>query len=348
MKKVCLLITTVLLIFLSSCASTEQPNNESSKIDAVQESLSVSDEVTHQTTLPTTIDGVTITWHSNISGTLDDNTFIQDGVDQNIMLTAVLEYNDITRYKYFDVTILLDPNLVTVPDPDDTVYSGYYAGLGEVTDDNLKQFLHDLIDDHIVLDYDALWNALANSDEDPLNPDNIILFYSAESRSEDLHGGDQDDWNREHVWPKSHGNFDNDDVMGSDMHHIRPTDVSVNGYRGNLDFDIGGTLVNETTDCFKDGDSFEPRDEVKGDVARMIFYMAVRYEGDIAQEIDLEVNDRVSNTGPYVGKLSILLAWHEADPVDAFERNRNDVIFSYQGNRNPFVDYPELVTRIFK
>jgi endonuclease I len=87
---------------------------------------------------------------------------------------------------------------------------------------------------------------------------------------------------------------------------------------------------------------------VKGDVARMIFYMAVRYEGNDGH-VDLEINNSVSNgSQPYMGKLSVLKQWSQLDPPDAFERNRNQVIFDrFQHNRNPFIDHPEWVTSIW-
>ena len=94
---------------------------------------------------------------------------------------------------------------------------------------------------------------------------------------------------------------------------------------------------------------FEPRDEVKGDVARMLFYMAVRYEG-YDEYLDLELNENIldrSDISPFHGKLSLLLEWNLLDPVDDFERQRNEVIFGYQGNRNPFIDYPEFANMIF-
>ncbi len=80
----------------------------------------------------------------------------------------------------------------------------------------------------------------------------------------------------------------------------------------------------------------------------MLFYMAVRYEGTDSYP-DLELNDQVNNgSAPYHGKLSVLLEWHEADPVDDFERHRNEVIYSqFQHNRNPFIDHPEWVAEIW-
>jgi len=98
-----------------------------------------------------------------------------------------------------------------------------------------------------------------------------------------------------------------------------------------------------------DDDSFEPRDQVKGDVARMILYMSVRYEGGEGYP-DLEPNDKVDNgSQPYMGRLSVLKKWNDEDPPDAFEKKRNQVIYDdFQHNRNPFIDHPEWVADIWK
>jgi len=128
---------------------------------------------------------------------------------------------------------------------------------------------------------------------------------------------------------------------------MKPEDASVNADRGNKDFDNGGVQHPEATGCYWDDDSWEPRDEVKGDVARMIFYMSVRYEGDNG-ELDLEVVDWVNSApDPEHGKFSALYQWHQDDPPDAFEMNRNNVIYSYQDNRNPFIDHPEYLILIY-
>ncbi len=176
----------------------------------------------------------------------------------------------------------------------------------------------------------------------------MILLYSGKSRSKTLNGGDLGDWNREHVWAKSHGDFGTSTGPGTDLHHLRPADVQVNSIRGNKDFDWGGSAVSGAPGNYTDADSFEPRDAVKGDVARMILYMAVRYEGDDYWP-DLEPNNSVSNgSAPYHGRLSVLKQWNELDPPDAFEKRRNEVIYqSYQGNRNPFIDHPEWVEAIW-
>lgn len=225
---------------------------------------------------------------------------------------------------------------------------GYYDDATGLTGNELKDALHDIIKNHDEPSYNDLRDfILKESDEDPENPNNVILLYSGISRPKSMFGGNLGDWNREHVWAKSHGDFGNNPPSGTDAHHIRPTDVQINSIRGNLDFDMGGSPVSGAPGCYKDGDSFEPRNEVKGDVARMIFYMDVRYEGGNG-ELDLTVVDAVNTApAPEHGKLPILLEWHQQDPPDDFERNRNDVVYSYQDNRNPFIDHPEFVENIW-
>ncbi|WP_255298598.1 endonuclease I family protein [Brevibacillus dissolubilis] len=237
---------------------------------------------------------------------------------------------------------------VTADSTTDPYYSYYQTAYGK-TGTALKSALHNIIDDHKKLSYDSLWAALRDTDEDPNNPNNVILLYTGRSQSKLTNGGLVNDWNREHVWAKSHGGFGETAGAGTDLHHIRPADVSVNSARGNLDFDNGGVYHSEATLCRYDSDSWEPRDAVKGDVARMLLYMAVRYEGDVSGEPNLEMKDAVNTgTAPYHGKLSTLLQWHLQDPVDSFEMRRNNIIYTkYQGNRNPFIDHPEWVDLIW-
>jgi predicted extracellular nuclease/endonuclease I len=206
---------------------------------------------------------------------------------------------------------------------------------------------------HKDLSYAEVWTALTETDEDPSNSDNVILFYRGISKAKLSNGSgpassDPENWNREHVWAKSHGGFSSDSQSGyTDIHHLRPTDISVNSTRGNLDFDSGGSEIGEAPGNKVDSNSFEPRDTVKGDVARMVFYMDARYEVADANMPDLRVVESTNTSGPELGRLCRLIEWHNADPIDAFEQKRNNTIYEYQGNRNPFIDHPEWVTTLY-
>ena len=153
----------------------------------------------------------------------------------------------------------------------------------------------------------------------------IICFYSGELISATWDQGAT--WNREHVWPKSlsgdlYKKTDNSyRGAGSDMHMLRPTKSSINSSRGNKMF---GTT----------GSCYEPRDEVKGDVARILFYMSVHYDMDIES---LGV----------ASSIEMLLEWNKLDPVDEKEAARNEVVKSKQGNYNPFVDCEEFADLIW-
>ncbi len=243
---------------------------------------------------------------------------------------------------YFLLTLCM-PLMAQSPD--------YYQTTQQLAGSNLEDALHDIIKNHNEFSYGSAKQILKDSDEDPNNTNNIMLVYKGISipKSEFASNNQTDYWNREHVWAKSHGSFTNYGDLGpySDAHNLKPCDASVNSSRGYKDFDNGGAQHEEATDCNYTNSTWEPRDGSKGDVARIIFYMHCRYSGDTG-EPNLNVVDFI-NTFPnaQMGKLSTLLAWNEQDPVDAFERRRNDVIYGWQNNRNPFVDYPDLANRIW-
>jgi predicted extracellular nuclease/endonuclease I len=230
----------------------------------------------------------------------------------------------------------------------------YYAAVMEAAPlargDAIKELLKG---SHVRLTYSQVWSVLTFADEDPANTDNIIEIYTGNSIAKNMNGSGEnannpDSWNREHVWSKSHGFPNESQLAYTDAHNLRPADWSMNSTRSNLNFDNGGDPIEESPINFKDDDSFEPRDEVKGDVARMLFYMASRYNGDSADSTpDLTLVDRVdSGTATvdgqaFFGKLCTLWEWHLNDPVSEAEKARNEVVFQYQGNRNPFIDHPE-------
>jgi endonuclease I len=224
---------------------------------------------------------------------------------------------------------------------------GYYDSANGLSEEALKSALHNIIDDHTVKTYGDARYILDESDVDPDNSSNLILLYTGNSISNNWDGGAS--WNREHVWSKSHGFPDEgEDVAYSDLHNLKPAHPTVNTDRSDKDFEEGGTPHSIATECNETSNTWEPRDEVKGDVARIMLYMTVRYEGDATNEVDLELVEEITSyPNPEFGILSTLLQWHINDPVDEFERNRNDVIYSKQNNRNPFIDHPEYVSKIW-
>lgn len=235
--------------------------------------------------------------------------------------------------------------------------SGYYDSAEGKSGAALKTALHSIISEQQVLSYSGVREALKYTDEDPNNSRNVLLLYTNWSYPKNNFGGGADQWNREHTWAKSQGNFGTSKGPGTDLHHLRPTDVTVNSKRGHLMFDNGGTFYTDRsrygggsgeTLCRFDGDSWEPADRVKGDVARMMFYMAVRYEGSgkNSDRVDLELAEYSSPSGKH-GRLSTLKVWHRNDPVNDWEIRRNNRIYEKQRNRNPFIDYPELAEYIW-
>ncbi len=243
--------------------------------------------------------------------------------------------------------------------PVDHGFNGYYSTVTNQTGAELKEVLYNIVKGHTAIKYTYssgdmdVWRALEKTDEDPANPDNVILIYTGKSipKTSKAKNNQSDYWNREHVWAKSRGDFGTSTGAGTDIHHLRPCDATVNSARSNKAFDNGGVAHREATLCKTDSDSWEPRDAVKGDIARMMFYMATRYEGKDPSDYDSKdlilVNTVIDDKSGKHGVLSALLKWHEADPVDEFERKRNNTIQSIQKNRNPFIDHPEWAAKIW-
>jgi len=266
----------------------------------------------------------------------------------------VFDYNgDGASILYNTSSALNNPRSTTTLN---SVLTGYYNGITG-TGATLKTNLHNLLrTTHLTqFSYDALWTQLRYTDEDSTNTNNIIQIYTGWSIPKSYSGSGTSQWNREHTWSKSHGNFGDSPIAGTDLHHLRPCDVTVNSAKGNKDFDNGGTPYTDAspytgysgvTGCNTDTDSWEPRSVEKGDIARMILYMAIRYEGTDTS-YNLEMQDTTPTTGPFYGKLSTLLQWHVQDPPDSWERRRNNRIHERQGNRNPFVDHPEFVNMLW-
>lgn len=259
--------------------------------------------------------------------------------------------------KKFIGVLLLSASIFNVYSQD----SIYYATAFNSKDDVLKFNLNTIIKDHVEFTYTSsstdVWDILKETDRDTNNAENVILIYSGRSVDAAQEYNSGNGWTREHVWAKSRGDFGTSNGPGTDVHHLRPCDNGVNSSRNNRNFDTCITCVDVIDNGFNTGSkrdanlwTFEPPDEVKGDVARMIFYMAVRYEG-ASGEPDLELTNTLLNNSdqsPLQGVLNTLLVWNREDSVSNWEKNRNQIIFDdYQGNRNPFIDYPELAEHLW-
>lgn len=120
------------------------------------------------------------------------------------------------------------PQMVT----SQSTIDAYYLPAAGKTGAALKASLHDIIDNHTQVSYDTVWTALKETDQDPNNANNVIELYTGKSISKSSNGGNVGQWNREHVWAKSHGDFGTSNGPGTDLHHLRPEDVVVNSARG--------------------------------------------------------------------------------------------------------------------
>ena len=242
-----------------------------------------------------------------------------DSYGDTITLNRVYEVSDRPVEDYGPVA--LEPSSVDL--------NVYYSGITNQTGETLKSALYTVVRTGFSgKNYDAAKYILNITDADIDNPGNVILMYTGWSKSGTWDGGST--WNREHVWPQSLlGQSAGGSVnSASDLHNLKPTDQAYNSSRGNSPFSdsllIKGSPV---------------REEVRGDIARILFYMVVMYP-------ELELVDTAPNVYE-MAYLSTLLEWHANDPVDAFEMRRNNLIHEYQGNRNPFIDRPYYVERLF-
>ena len=256
--------------------------------------------------------------------------------------------------------------------------AGYYDSAIGLTGAPLASALHTIIDDHLRIPYTSsstdTWDVLAIANANPLIPGDILTVYRNRSVDATDHSSGTG-FNREHTWPSSYGFTDDGgcNYPYTDLHHLMPADWGYNTARGNRVYDFctgscdlwpvdGAPTTPNRGTGFGNTGSWEAWPGKRGDVARALLYLAVRYEGGThgvtgCTEPDLILtNNRnliVSNTNQnyspaYMGELSTLLLWHLSDPVDDFERDRNDVIFNFQGNRNPFVDHPEWACMVFQ
>lgn len=251
--------------------------------------------------------------------------------------------------------------------------NGYY-NTATGTGYTLKTQLFNIINDHTDRGYGGLYTTYLTSDRDNYYENNgsMLDMYTENptgSECEFIYGGGlQDDgtlgnaecerYNREHLIPQSvfgQNNF----PMYSDAHFVVPSDKFVNAQRGDLPFSKvnnanatysngskRGSNLNSGYSAGYTGTVFEPIDEFKGDIARMLLYFATRYEDQVSGW-NFTMFNNTSNQVFTNQAINVLLTWHNNDPVSQRERDRNDAIYARQNNRNPFIDHPEYAMSIW-
>jgi len=268
-----------------------------------------------------------------------------------------------TRVFVFVLAVLAFGGAIADPPP------GYYDSVDFTNPATVRATVHNIIDGHTKIPYTSsatdTWNVLELADQDPNDPTHIIDVYR--NRTFVKYGAGNNFYNREHTWPKSYG-FPDDgstNLPYSDCHMLMICDDGYNSSRSNNYYDNcpAGSASYPTDNYngqvgtnFRSTLGWETWTGRRGDVARAQFYADVRYAGDAGAEPDLILTDNAglilvtgSNSSvAYMGLLQTLIQWHNEDPVDDRERNRNDIVHSYQGNRNPFIDHPEFVAYIFQ
>lgn len=236
-----------------------------------------------------------------------------------------------------------------------TVPAGYYSSLEGLSGASLKQAIQDIIANPAVVhahNYGDIVDILKDADQNPLNNNQVWLMYVEQPRAKiDYQTGSSSigKWNREHIYCQSRGGFtdgtssfadginvwlstDANDILAghADAHHIRAEDGPENTIRNerNYGVDYNGPAGNVGS--------------WHGDVARAVFYMAVRYNG-----LNVVNGNPPQDPDGFIGDLATLLTWNTSDPADDFEMNRNNYIYTWQVNRNPFIDYPNLADYIW-
>lgn len=233
--------------------------------------------------------------------------------------------------------------------------NGYYNAANGKTGDELKEALHDIIKGHQVVSYGGLLNAFAYTDNDGNGNvwdiySNCTFSYSGNSQC-GVYEHEGDCWNREHTWPQSW--FNESSTPRSDLFHVYPTDGYVNGQRSNYPYGEVGNYIyisgngSKLGSCVTSGYTgrvFEPIDEYKGDIARSYFYMSVRY---YSEDDDWSTSAMTNKSVILPWAMTMLLRWSDEDPVSDKEIARNNAVYGYQNNRNPFIDHPEYARMIW-
>lgn len=248
--------------------------------------------------------------------------------------------------------------------------SGYYTDTTGLTGYALKTRLHNIIKTgHNDQGYGQLYEGYKTTDKDRYyeNDGTLLDLYSEKPNGNEYtysltnsndrcgnYSNEGDCFNREHTIPQSL--FNSASPMKNDIHFVIPTDGKVNGQRGNIPYgkvnspnwtSTNGTKRGPNVSGGYSGTVFEPIDEFKGDFARTVFYFATRYQDRISNFSQGNILDGTSSRSLQQWQVDLFLEWHHQDPVSQREIDRNNAAYTYQGNRNPFVDNPAWVDCIW-
>ena len=265
--------------------------------------------------------------------------------------------------KYLSIIILTLSLTINAQVP-----ANYYDSAAGYTGYALKTQLRNIIaSSHQPHSYNDLYTAYATTDVDNYyeNDGTLLDMYSEKPNGADAYNythnsnhcgnysGEGDCFNREHIMPQSV--FGSASPMQSDAISVVPSDGSVNGARSNYAFGEVGTATYTSTNGSKRGNNvtagysgtvFEPIDEFKGDIARIMFYFATRYENQVAGWNHSMLNGTSDQVYADWFK-DLMIQWHNQDPVSLREIDRNNAAYNYQGNANPFINHPEWVNAIW-
>jgi endonuclease I len=252
--------------------------------------------------------------------------------------------------------------------------NGYYDSVEGLEGDQLRAGLQKIIRAHNTRTYNQLWNDFYSTDRKPNGkvwcmysdipyPGVPIFEFTFFDDQQGTGGASAEGqvYNREHSFPKSWwgGGTSSTDTMYTDLFHLIPVDAWINSNRSNLPY--GEVCVPTLTtsngskkgpNCYDfegsyTGTAFEPIDAYKGDLARHYFYMLTRYMNRVESWNVYPNTDMLEGSGFAPWALDMLLKWHIMDPVSPKEINRNNAVYSIQGNRNPFIDLPDLACKIW-
>jgi hypothetical protein len=305
---------------------------------------------------------------------LTDDTIYEGDEETHLVLSTLpsgyVKNNDNIYIRIYDNDFIVQnfgtPLNPTYSNVSPTIPSGYYDSLEGLSGVALKQAVQDIIANPSVVrlhSYADIWDIIRTADQNPANSNQVWCMYVESPMAKiDQQVGSSivGKWNREHIFSQSRGGFEvssNDSADGinfwsstsaasvvdgvSDAHHIRVENGQENSSRNNKNF---GTVTSPTVYA---GPS-NTQGSWRGDVARSLFYMAVRFNGlNVVNGDPSEYLPSTTTSSGNIGDLATLLNWNTTDPKDDFEMNRNNYIYTWQMNRNPFIDYPLLVNYIF-